>query len=353
VRGFVDETTIHLASGRGGAGSISFRREKYIPRGGPDGGDGGKGGDVVFVVRNNLRTLSHLRGHRQYKGENGHPGMGKKRHGKNGEDVQIPVPPGTLLRGLESDRIIKDFTAADEPWTMLRGGRGGRGNWFFRGPIRRAPRFAQPGESGEKLSVRLELNLIADAGFVGMPNAGKSTLLSVLTHARPRVAAYPFTTLVPYLGVMTQGDSEIVLADIPGIIEGASEGAGLGIQFLKHISRSAVLVFMADASDEGCAEAIGMLRSEVVRFSEELAHKRSIVVATKLDILGAEDNLRALAARLAPEPVLGISAVTGAGIPELRARLLEMAAPRPKSWGQAGEGVEPLPGPSPEARAGS
>jgi GTPase len=339
VRGFVDETVIHLSSGRGGAGAISFRREKYIPRGGPDGGDGGKGGDVVFVVRGNLRTLSHLRGTRTFKGENGHPGSGKKRHGKNGQDVIIRVPPGTLLRDVETGRLLKDFKAGDEPWAPLRGGQGGRGNWYFRGPVRRAPRFAQPGESGRTMSARVELNLIADAGFVGKPNAGKSTLLSVLTAARPRVAAYPFTTLVPYLGVMFDGEAEVVLADIPGIIEGASEGAGLGIQFLKHISRSAVLVYLTDASEEDCVEAVAMLRGEVGRFSEELARKQSIVVATKLDVAGAEERVRALEERLAPEPVLGISAVTGRGIPELRARLLHFAGA--VEQGAGGGGDEP------------
>jgi GTPase len=326
VRGFVDETVIHLASGKGGPGAISFRREKYIPRGGPDGGDGGKGGDVVFVVRGNLRTLSHLRGTRTFKGEAGHAGMGKKRHGANGADAVVPVPPGAVLRDIETGRILKDFKEGDEPWVPLRGGQGGRGNWYFRGPVRRAPRFAQPGQAGQTLSARVELNLIADAGFVGKPNAGKSTLLSVLTAARPRVAAYPFTTLVPYLGVMSDGESEIVLADIPGIIEGASEGVGLGVQFLKHISRSAVLVYLTDASEEGCVEALAMLRNEVALFSEALTRKRSLVVATKLDIAGAEENLRALEERLAPEPVLGISAATGRGIPELRARLLQIAA---------------------------
>jgi GTP-binding protein len=343
VRGFVDETVVHLSSGKGGAGAISFRREKYIPRGGPDGGDGGKGGDVVFIVRSNLRTLTHLRGNRSLKGENGHAGMGKKRHGKNGADMIIPVPPGTLLRDPETNRTIRDFKAGDEPWTMLTGGRGGRGNWFFRGPVRRAPRFAQPGESGQSLSVRVELNLIADAGFVGKPNAGKSTLLSVLTKAHPRVAAYPFTTLIPYLGVMSEGESEIVLADIPGIIEGASEGAGLGVQFLKHISRSAVLVYMADASEDDCIEAVAMLRAEVASFSAELARKRNIVVATKLDIVGAQVRLTALAARLAPEPVLGISAATGLGIRELRARLLELVAPRPEGAAaeRDGRGADP------------
>jgi GTPase len=339
VRGFIDETVIRLAAGNGGPGVVSFRREKYIPRGGPDGGDGGKGGDLVFVVRNNLRTLSHLRGNRSFHGENGHAGMGKKMHGKNGADMVIPVPPGTLVRDAETGRLIKDLSSAGETWTFLRGGRGGRGNWFFRGPVRRAPRFAQPGESGEIASVRVELNLIADAGFVGKPNAGKSTLLSVLTNARPRIGAYPFTTLTPHLGVMSLGDSEMVLADIPGIIEGASGGAGLGIQFLKHIARSAVLVYLVDLSDEDCAGALDMLRAEVVAFSPELQRKRSIVVGTKLDIVGTSERLEALRTAAAPEEVLGISAATGLGIPELRTRLFHLVGRGADS--EADNGADP------------
>lgn len=334
MRGFIDETVIRIASGNGGAGVVSFRREKYIPRGGPDGGDGGKGGDIIFEVRNNLRTLSHLRGRGVFHAENGHAGMGQKRHGKNGEDLVIPVPPGTLVREEDTGRTIKDLSEIGETWTFLRGGRGGRGNWYFRGPVRRAPRFAQPGEHGESVSVRVELNLIADAGFVGKPNAGKSTLLSVLTKARPRVAAYPFTTLIPYLGVMNEGEAEIVLADIPGIIEGASAGAGLGIQFLKHIARSAVLVYLVDASDEDCVGALEMLRGEVAAFSPELAHKRSVVVATKLDIVGAAEATEELRAHVAPELVLGISAATGQGLPELRSYLLDLTNLEPRRAGR-------------------
>lgn len=324
MRGFIDETVVKVASGHGGAGAVSFRREKYIPRGGPDGGDGGNGGAVLFQVRQNLKTLSHLRGYKIFHAENGGNGTSRNRHGKNGEDMVIPVPPGTIIRDAETGAIIRDFSGfQEESWPFLKGGKGGYGNTHFKGPIRRAPRFAQPGLPGVERSLKVELNLIADAGFVGMPNAGKSTLLSVLTRARPKIAAYPFTTLVPHLGVMSVDETELILADIPGLIEGASQGAGLGIQFLKHIARSAVLVYLVDVSEENFLEGLAMLRREVAQHSAELAAKRSVVVATKLDIAGADDNFAVLARELAGQTVVGISAVTGRGLPELRKLLAE------------------------------
>lgn len=324
MRGFIDETIVTVASGHGGAGAVSFRREKYIPRGGPDGGDGGNGGHLVFHVRQNLKTLSHLRGYRIFRAENGGNGTSKNRHGKNGEDRVIAIPPGTILRDEGTQSIIRDFAGfQEETWTFLVGGKGGYGNTHFKGPIRRAPMFAQPGAAGVERILKIELNLIADAGFVGKPNAGKSTLLSVLTRARPKVAAYPFTTLVPHLGVMSVDETEVILADIPGLIEGASQGAGLGIQFLKHIARSAMLVYLVDVSEEDCVENLAMLRNEVAQHSAELAAKRSIVVATKLDITGAQENLALLEGKLTGERVLGISAVTGQGLPELRRCLVE------------------------------
>ena len=322
MRGFIDETVVTVASGHGGPGAVSFRREKYIPRGGPDGGDGGNGGAVVFHVRRNLKTLSHLRGHKSFRAENGEAGKSKNRHGRNGLDVVIPVPPGTLLRDADTGEVLRDFAGfEEETWTFLAGGKGGHGNTHFKGPIRRAPRFAQPGLEGQERGLRIELNLIADAGFVGMPNAGKSTLLSVLTRARPKVAAYPFTTLVPHLGVMTLDDVEIILADIPGIIRGASEGAGLGIQFLKHIARSAALVYLVDSSGDDCVGTLGMLQSEVAAHSAELASKRRLVVATKLDLPDTAANVEALRRAVFPDVVLGISAVTGQGLVELRREL--------------------------------
>lgn len=340
MNGFVDETVVQVASGKGGAGVVSFRHEKFIPRGGPDGGDGGDGGNVVFAVRRNLKTLSHLRGHRNFHGEDGESGKSRKKHGRNGEDVIIPVPPGTLIRDVQTDLVVKDFGAFDEEvWTFLKGGRGGHGNWYYRGPVRRAPRFAQPGGDGERRSLKVELNLIADAGFVGKPNAGKSTLLGVLTRARPRVAAYPFTTLVPHLGVMSVDDAEIILADIPGIIEGASEGAGLGLKFLKHVARSAVLVYLVDVGESDCVRTLGMLRGEVGRHSALLPQKRSIVVGTKLDVEGAEENFAELRRDLGPETVIGISALTGIGIPSLRRHLADLIAGRtPSAASRAGDG---------------
>ena len=221
--GFSDETYIDVSSGNGGAGCVSFHREKFVPKGGPDGGDGGKGGDVVFVVKDNLRTLGHLKATRTYKAENGQGGQGDRCFGRNGRDVEIPVPPGTVLRDAESGEIIKDLTGLDR-YVFLKGGRGGLGNWHFRTAVRQAPKFAQPGEKGVSMRIGVELQIIADIGFVGFPNAGKSSLLNMLTNARSKVAGYPFTTKIPQLGVMRYDDRDIVLADIPGILDGTLHG---------------------------------------------------------------------------------------------------------------------------------
>jgi GTP-binding protein len=227
---FLDETTIEVSSGHGGRGAVSFRREKYVPKGGPDGGDGGRGGDVVFEVRASLKTLSHLAFKRSFHAEDGQPGQKRKRHGKDGKPVVIGVPPGTIIRSAEDNRIVKDLVEPGS-WIFLKGGKGGKGNTHFATSVRQAPRFAQPGLPGESISLRLELSLIADIGFVGKPNAGKSTLLSVLTEAQPKIGAYPFTTKAPNLGVMREQYKEVVLADIPGLIEGASRGSVSGFVF--------------------------------------------------------------------------------------------------------------------------
>ncbi len=216
MNGFVDETTIVVSSGSGGDGAVSFRREKYVPRGGPDGGDGGKGGNVVFTVRSNLKTLSHLKLKRVFKAENGKRGAGQRMYGKDGEDVEIPVPPGTILRDKESGELLADLTGADERFVLLRGGRGGKGNSHYATSINQAPRYAQKGVEGESREVKVELHLIADVGFVGLPNAGKSTLLSLLTNAHPLIADYPFTTKVPNLGLLRLAERDLILADIPG-----------------------------------------------------------------------------------------------------------------------------------------
>ncbi|TFG64216.1 MAG: GTPase ObgE [Spirochaetales bacterium] len=315
--GFVDETTIEVESGHGGSGAVSFHREKFVPKGGPDGGDGGKGGDVVFFLRNNLRTLAHLKMLRHFRAENGGPGMGKRKHGKDGKDVLIPVPPGTILKYPDSDEIIYDFTEQDSQLVFSRGGKGGKGNWHFATSTRQAPRYAQPGLPGSSAVIRVELSIIADIGFVGFPNAGKSTLLSILTNAHPKIADYAFTTKIPNLGVMNLGYTDIILADIPGIIEGASHGAGLGFKFLRHISRTRGLAFLIDLSSPGYLEAFPTLLDELGSYAPDLVKKKRIVLGTKLDMPETLDCLRSLAESLPGETVLGVSAHTRQGIGDL------------------------------------
>jgi GTPase len=324
VFGFVDETTIDIASGHGGAGAVSFRREKYVPKGGPDGGDGGKGGDVVFLVQKNLKTLSHVRLRHSFRAENGHSGSGRRRHGKDGKNVIVPVPPGTVIRDAESGAVIKDLLGSGE-WTFLRGGRGGQGNARFSTATRQTPRFAQPGEDGVAAKVRVELQLIADIGFVGMPNAGKSTLLSVLTNANPKIGNWPFTTRAPNLGVMRSDERELVLADIPGIIEGASSGAGLGLQFLKHIERTRALLFLIDLSDDAPREILSILMKELSTHRTSLTALPRMIVGTKLDIVGTEDRLSDLRRDLPDEMVVGVSAATRTGLDALQEEMFRLA----------------------------
>ena len=270
--GFSDETYIDVASGNGGNGCVSFRREKFVPKGGPDGGDGGKGGDVVFVVRDNLRTLGHLKMVRSYRAENGRPGQGARCFGRNGADVEIPVPPGTVIKDAQTGQVIKDLTG-EERYVFLKGGRGGLGNWHFRTATRQTPRFAQSGEPGTEMRIGVELLVIADIGFVGFPNAGKSSLLNLLTNARSKVAGYPFTTKIPQLGAMRYDGQDMILADIPGIIEGASQGAGMGLKFLRHISRTKALAFFIDLSDENCLDSYDILSRELADFAPALLEK--------------------------------------------------------------------------------
>jgi GTPase len=315
--GFSDETYIDVASGDGGGGAVSFRREKYVPKGGPDGGDGGRGGDVVFVVKNNLRTLQHLKLRRVYKAQNGESGRGARCHGRDGESVEIPVPPGTIIRDASDGTVLKDFTD-DESWVYLTGGRGGKGNWHFRTSRRQTPRFAQPGMSGEQKRVHVELRIIADIGFVGFPNAGKSSLLNYLTNANSKVADYPFTTKIPHLGVFKFDDRDIILADIPGILEGASEGTGLGLKFLRHIARTEALAYLIDASDDRYETAFMTLQGELASYSPELAGKRRVLVLTKTDLPEAAERAAELARRLPDETILPISVYSGEGITQLR-----------------------------------
>jgi GTP-binding protein len=323
LRGFIDETTIEVSSGNGGSGSVSFRREKYAPKGGPDGGDGGKGGNVVFRVKKNLKTLAHLRYKKNFNAENGHKGEGRKKHGRNGEDSEILVPPGTLIVDSLTGEVLRDLKENEE-WIFLKGGKGGLGNTNFATAKNQAPRYAQPGISGNSNKIKIEINIIADAGFVGFPNAGKSSLLARLTNANPKVASYAFTTKIPNLGVYRVDDRDIILADIPGIIEGASHGTGLGIQFLKHIARTSGLVFLIDISDENYLTAFDILLEELKEFSEELYEKKRIIFATKMDTENSEDNFIQLKEKYSDENIYGISVFSGYGIDEIKKYFSEL-----------------------------
>ena len=324
MNGFIDEVEIEVVSGNGGNGVVSFRREKYVPFGGPDGGDGGKGGDIKFLVKQNLKTLFALKRKKIFKAQNGFSGMGRKKHGKNGTDVVILIPPGTIIKEIKTGKILKDFKEPGEEWIFLSGGIGGKGNSNFATSTRQAPKFAKPGKTGLSRKILIELNIIADIGFVGLPNAGKSTLLSILTKAHPKIANYPFTTKIPNLGVLNIYDKDIILADIPGIIKGASSGAGLGIKFLKHISRSRLLVFLVDLSNPVFLKTVEILTEELKSFLPELIRKKRLIIGTKLDILGTEENLIKLKSTLKNDRIIGISAVTGKGVKECKILFAEM-----------------------------
>jgi GTP-binding protein len=317
VNGFVDETAFIVSSGSGGDGAVSFRREKYVPRGGPDGGDGGKGGDVVFLVRSNLKTLSHLKMKRHFKAGNGGRGAGQRMHGKDGADVVIPVPPGTVIRCPESARPVIDLTRDGETFVYLHGGRGGRGNSHYATSINQAPRYAQKGVDGVTRELRAELHLIADIGLVGMPNAGKSTLLSVLTNAHPLIGDYPFTTRTPNLGLLRLADRDIILADIPGIIEGASQGRGLGLKFLRHIERCAALLFLVDLSTPDCPGTVKVLQAELAAYSELLAARPRLVVGTKCELPDSTAGHAALAEACRPGSFVAVSAFSRDGLADL------------------------------------
>ncbi len=333
MKQFADEAIIEVTSGKGGNGCVSFRREKYIPMGGPNGGDGGKGGDVIFCVKRNLRTLADLRFKRFFKAKNGGDGMGWNRYGKDGEDIVIPVPPGTAIRDAETKELIKDFTTEDDgaQFVFLKGGNGGWGNVHFKSSTNQAPRKANPGQPGEYRKLLLELSIMADVGLVGFPNAGKSSLLDAFTNARPKIAPYPFTTKIPNLGVLrADADRDIIIADIPGIIEGASEGAGLGIRFLKHISRTAGLLFMIDCSDESALNSYETLCSELEGFSKDLIDKPHIVLCNKIDVEGAQQIADAVCEKIKksePETVvIPVSVMNRIGMDDVRKALLYLVS---------------------------
>jgi GTPase len=319
---FIDEVIITVQSGDGGKGCVSFRRERFIPKGGPDGGDGGKGGDVILKATLRKRTLYHFKFKKHFKAENGKGGGGNQRTGKNGEDLMLEVPVGTLVKDADTGQILKDLKEPEEIFIIAKGGRGGQGNKRFASSTRRTPRFAQPGEPGQILSIQLELKLIADVGIVGLPNAGKSTLISKISSARPKIADYPFTTLTPNLGIVTaHGRNPFCVADIPGLITGAHEGAGLGIQFLKHIERTRVLIHLIDISEidpENPLQQYETVNRELFFYSDKLLEKPQLVVLNKMDISGARKKAGCFEAALADKKVEKISALTGDGLNQLK-----------------------------------
>ena len=320
---FIDNADVMVTAGNGGRGCVSFRREKYVPRGGPDGGDGGRGGHVIFRATRELNTLLDFRYKREYRAQKGQHGMGKRMHGKDGADLIIPVPVGTVIRDAESGQIADDLTREGQEFIAARGGRGGQGNQHFATPTRQVPRFAQPGEEGETRRFILELKLLADVGLVGLPNAGKSTLISVISSARPKIADYPFTTLLPNLGVVKFNDyASFVVADIPGLIEGAHQGVGLGFQFLRHIERTRIflhLVDVSDAADEDPVTQYKMITRELKIYGKDIIAKHHAVVATKIDAVTGKKRLDLLKKYCKTNHVdfLAISAATGSGIKEL------------------------------------
>ena len=320
---FTDYVKIHAQAGKGGNGAISFRRETYVAAGGPDCGDGGKGGDVYFKVDKDANTLIEFRYKKKFKAENGENGEGGHRYGKSGEDLYIPVPIGTVVKDTETDEVLADLSEPDQVALILKGGRGGKGNSHFATSTRQAPRFAQDGEPGEEKDLTLELKLLADVGLIGFPNVGKSTFLSVVTSATPKIANYHFTTIEPNLGVVKSkyGDS-FVIADIPGIIEGASEGVGLGIQFLRHIERTRLLLHFIDVSGTEGRNPVDdyyKVNEELKKYSEKLSKRTQIIVANKADIITDENLYKELekVAKKHNQKIFKISGATGEGVEEL------------------------------------
>jgi len=315
---FLDQAKIYIKAGNGGAGCISFRREKFIEFGGPDGGDGGKGGDVIAACVDNLNTLIDYRYQQHFKAKSGTPGMGRNRAGPSGADVVVKVPPGTEIYAEDNETLIADLSEPGQRVVLAKGGNGGFGNAHFKSSTNQAPRHANPGLPGDELTIWLRLKLIADAGLVGLPNAGKSTFLAAVSAAKPKIADYPFTTLHPNLGVVRAGDSDFVLADIPGLIEGAHEGAGLGTRFLGHVERCRVLLHLVDATSDDIADAYRTVRRELKAYGHELAGKKEIVALSKIDALDEDtcnEKAQCLEKAARKKPLL-LSAVSGKGIQE-------------------------------------
>ena len=313
---FIDHIKIFFRSGNGGSGSSSFRREKFVPKGGPDGGDGGKGGDIILKGNSQLWTLLHLRYTKHIKAENGENGLSSKKHGKNGKDIIIEVPLGTIAKSAEKDKNYLEILNHNEEKTLLRGGIGGLGNVHFKSSTKQAPHYSQPGMKGVEEWINLELKVLADVGLVGFPNAGKSTLLSSISKAKPKIGNYPFTTLTPNLGVVAYRDNlSFIMADIPGIIEGASKGKGLGIRFLRHIERNSILLFMIPIESEIHKE-FKLLLKELKNYNKELLEKKIIIAITKSDLVSREE-LNNLKTNF-NEEVIKISSITGYGLDELK-----------------------------------
>ncbi len=330
---FIDEAVIQVKAGDGGNGCCAFRREKYVPRGGPSGGDGGRGGDVILVASQHENTLLRYRFNPEHRAGRGRHGEGSNRTGRDGESIELPVPVGTLVYDADTGEFLCDLAQPGQRFVAARGGRGGRGNARFAGPTNQAPTYAEPGEAGEFRRLRLELKLLADVGLVGLPNAGKSTLISRISAARPKIADYPFTTLEPHLGVVRlEDDRSFVVADIPGLIEGAHRGQGLGTRFLRHIERTRLLTHLVDVSEAGGrdpAHDFQVILNELAQFSPELARKPMIVAATKMDVAQDPTRLERLreAASAHGMPVYPISGVTGFGVAELVRAMAERVLP--------------------------
>lgn len=336
---FIDEAKIRVKAGNGGPGCMSFRREKYIPKGGPDGGDGGDGGSVYFVADPSIDTLLDFSGKHDWEAENGLPGEGAKRFGKDGEDLIIRVPVGTMIYDFKREVLLKDMNEPGMKVCICRGGKGGMGNVNFATSRRQSPRYAQPGKPGQERTLRMELKLLADVGLVGMPNAGKSTMLSRCSKARPKIANYPFTTLNPVLGIVElQGARRFVMADLPGLIEGAHDGAGLGHEFLRHIERTKMIVHLLDimpADGSNPADNYKTIRNELKQHSGALTRKPELIVLTKADLDPDGTIIGAITKKLKPKKVLTISAVSGEGLNELKEKLWDILQSKKKREAKA------------------